>query len=183
MMNSDIITFFTLGVYKHQNLFSNDIYKSYVIEHLKLLEKTGVVKVYGFCIMPTHVNIIWKILKHPGSKEDMPHVNLMKMTSYKFLVHLRENHPSVLDRFWVDRFFQKIQFWQKSGVPQEINSTEELEHILNFIHQEPVQETRIEVTEAENYTYSSSRFYQTGLDEWGILSDYKTEFELEKEMV
>ncbi len=182
-MNADTITFFTLGIYKRQNLFSNDIYKSYVIEHLKLLEKTGMVKVYGFCIMPTHVNIIWKILKQTGSKEEMPHVNLMKMTSYKFLVHLRENHPSVLDRFWVDRFFQKIQFWQKSGVPQEVYTKEELDHLLNYIHQEPVQESQLDVTEAENYTYSSAKYYQTGNDEWDLITNYKAEFAIEKELV
>jgi hypothetical protein len=43
---------------------------------------------------------------------------------------------------------------------------------LEYIHNNPVQERWNLADSMEEYKYSSARFYETGVDEWGFLTHY-----------
>ncbi len=50
------------------------------------------------------------------------------------------------------------------------------EEKLNYIHRNPLQEKWNLATKPEEYFYSSANFYLTGIDEFGMLTDYRKYF-------
>ena len=57
-----------------------------------------------------------------------------------------------------------------------MDSKEKLEQKLDYTHLNPLQEKWNLVTKPEDYFWSSAKFYEKGVDEFGILTDYRDRF-------
>jgi putative transposase len=71
---------------------------------------------------------------------------------------------------------RKHRFWQRDPLVVQMNSKSAVEQTIDYIHFNPLQEHWNLVSKPEEYRWSSARFYETGVDEFGIITDYRERF-------
>ena len=64
------------------------------------------------------------------------------------------------------------QFWQRDPLAIELYTRKVFEQKLNYIHNNPLQERWNLVENAADYNYSSAKYYDTGIDDFGFLNHY-----------
>ena len=121
--------------------------------------------------MPNHIHLIWELLERNGN--EMPHTSFMKYTAHQFLNYLRDDSPNTLPEFKTDYLGRKHQFWQRNSLPVWLYTPEVLEQKLDYIHNNPVVEKWSLAEEPCLYHYSSAKFYEVGVDDFGFIKHYK----------
>ena len=91
---------------------------------------------------------------------------------FKFLKYLQRNNPEKLKLFQVIKSDRKHQFWNRNPMEIEIYTDNVFEQKLNYIHSNPVQQKWQLVESEMKYKYSSIRYYENGVDEFGFLTNY-----------
>ena len=153
------------------DVFTRLAYFDIIIESLDFCRKQKGMELYGYCIMPSHVHLIFR--SSLGDPSGLIR-DLKGFTSRKILKTIEEN-PQESRREWLLWMFEKAgkknsnvtfrQFWQQNNQPIEIWSLKVFEQKLNYIHQNPVEEGF--VTDPIDWKYSSARNY--GNDDQTIL--------------
>ncbi|WP_343329820.1 REP-associated tyrosine transposase [Polaribacter staleyi] len=153
------------------DVFTRDAYFWCIIESLDYCRKHKGMEIYGYCIMPSHIHLIFRsALNNPsGLIRDFK-----GFTSKKMLKAIEEN-PQESRKKWMLWMFDRAgkknsnithkQFWQQHNHPIEIWSLKVFEQKLKYIHHNPV-ETGF-VTDPIDWKYSSARNY--GNDDSTIL--------------
>lgn len=121
--------------------------------------------------MINHIHLLWHI-HHPHLRESVQR-DFLKFIAQKFKADLRINHPDVLPYFYVNAKDRQYQFWERNALSVPIWSEKVLLQKLNYIHQNPVRAGLC--ADPKDYYYSSARFYETGIDDFGFLRHYKSE--------
>ena len=124
--------------------------------------------------MPNHLHTIWEMLEMNG--KEMPYTSFNKFTSHQFLESLRTKEPALLSYFTEYDGERKHRFWQHNPLAVCMDSKETFEQRLDYAHFNPLQEHWNLVSKPEDYKWSSERFYETGMDEFGFLTDYRERF-------
>ena len=145
-------------------------YKDIIINSLKHLSEKKLFKVYSFVIMPNHIHLIWHLTAMNG--KEMPHASLMKFTSHQFLEKIRKENPELLINYQVQSKNRIHQFWQRDPMAIELYTRKVFEQKLNYIHNNPLQKRWCLVENAADYKYSSAKYYETEIDDFGILNHY-----------
>jgi REP element-mobilizing transposase RayT len=153
------------------DVFTRLAYFDIIIESLDFCRKHKGMELYGYCIMPSHVHLIFR--SSLGDPSGLIR-DLKGFTSRKILKTIEEN-PQESRREWLLWMFEKAgkknsnvtfrQFWQQNNHPIEIWSLKVFEQKLNYIHHNPVEEGF--VTDPIDWKYSSARNY--GNDDQTIL--------------
>lgn len=154
------------------DVFTRDIYFSCIIESLDFCRKNKGMELYGYCIMPSHIHLIFRsALNDPSGL-----IRDFKGFTSKKMLQLIEDNLQESRKEWMLWMFSRAgiknsnnvnyQFWQQHNQPIEIWSLKVFEQKLNYIHQNPV-ETGF-VTDPIDWKYSSARNY--GNDDHTILS-------------
>lgn len=154
------------------DVFTRDIYFSSIIESLDFCRKNKGMELYGYCIMPSHIHLIFRsALNDPSGL-----IRDFKGFTSKKLLQLIEDNPQESRKKWMLWMFSRAgiknsnnvnyQFWQQHNQPIEIWSLKVFEQKLNYIHQNPVVTGF--VTDPIDWKYSSARNY--GNDDHTILS-------------
>jgi putative transposase len=164
------VYFWTATVVSWKRLFAQDKYKQVIIDSLKYLVDKQKIVVYGFVIMPNHVHILWEIKEKNG--KEMPNASFLKFTAHKFLKDLEANHPKVLEVFAVEKDGRDHQFWQRDPLAIEMFSKQVFEQKLDYIHLNPLHERWNLADRSENYYWSSAKFYELGIGDFGFLTHY-----------
>ena len=145
------------------DVFTRDDYFSQMTASLDYCRIEKGMEIYGFCIMPSHIHLIFRSsLGNPsGLMRDFK-----GYTSKKLLKVIEEN-PQESRKEWLLWMFERAglknsnvkqrQFWQQHNQPIEIWSLKVFEQKLNYIHQNPVESGF--VTDAIDWKYSSARNY------------------------
>ena len=145
------------------DVFTRDIYFAIMTESLDHCRKNKGMEIYGYCIMPSHVHLIFRSsLGDPsGLMRD-----LKGFTSRKLLKTIEDN-PQESRREWMLWMFERAgmknsnvkgkQFWQQNNQPIEIWSLKVFEQKLDYIHNNPVESGF--VTDPIDWKYSSARNY------------------------
>ena len=145
------------------DVFTRDDYFSEITSSLDYCRKEKGMEIYGFCIMPSHIHLIFRSsLGNPsGLMRDFK-----GYTSKKLLKAIEEN-PQESRKEWLLWMFERAglknsyvkqrQFWQQHNQPIEIWSLKVFEQKLNYIHQNPVESGF--VTDPIDWKYSSARNY------------------------
>ena len=145
------------------DVFTRDEYFAAITESLDYCRKNKGMELYGYCIMPSHVHLIFRSsLNDPsGLIRDFK-----GFTARKMLKLISEN-PQESRKEWLLWMFehagksnsniQKMQFWQQNNQPIEIWSLKVFEQKLDYIHSNPV-ETGF-VIDPIDWKYSSARNY------------------------
>jgi REP element-mobilizing transposase RayT len=145
------------------DVFTRDLYFVIMTESLDHCRKNKGMEIYGYCIMPSHVHLIFRsALADPsGLMRD-----LKGFTSRKIMKTIQDN-PQESRREWMLWMVERVgkknsnvkekQFWQQNNQPIEIWSLKVFEQKLNYIHNNPVEAGF--VTDPIDWKYSSARNY------------------------
>lgn len=162
--------FFTATILAWKKLLQPDKYKQIIIESLHFLVKEGRIKVYAFVIMPNHIHLIWRILA-PHTQENVQR-DFLKFTAQRIKRDLCLHHEAVLAHFYVGASDRKYQFWERNPLAIPLYSLPVFLQKLAYIHKNPLQEKWDLAPYPEAYYYSSAKFYETGEDDFDMLSAY-----------
>ncbi|NCT08575.1 MAG: transposase [Flavobacteriia bacterium] len=153
------------------DVFTRVDYFDIMIESFDYCRKQKGIELYGYCIMPSHVHLIFR--SSLGDPSGLIR-DLKGFTSKKMLKAIEEN-PQESRKEWLLWLFEKAgmknsnvqfrQFWQQNNQPIEIWSLKVFEQKLNYIHNNPVEAGF--VTNPIDWKYSSTRNY--GNDDQTIL--------------
>jgi REP element-mobilizing transposase RayT len=124
--------------------------------------------------MPNHLHIIWEMCELNG--KEMPYASFNKYTSHQFLQILRNSFPEKLINYQETDIERKHRFWQRDPLAILMDSKNKAEQKPEYIHLNPLQERWNLVIKPEDYKWSSAKFYETGMDEFKMITDYRERF-------
>ena len=173
------VYFYTSTIIKWKHLLKKDSYKTIIIDSLKVLVERKLLIVYGFVIMrnaaqPNHIHIIWELLAMNG--KEMPDTSFTKFTAQQFRKELSINYPQILEMFRSDKNDRSYQFWQRDPLATRIFSKEMLLQKLEYMHTNPMQERWNLVESPEKYHWSSAKFYENQIDNFGFITHFMDKF-------
>jgi len=163
--------FFTASIFEWKELLKPDTYKDIIINSLLFLKSEGSIVVYGFVIMPNHIHLIWQI--QDGFKRENIQLRFLKFTGQQLKFELAKVDPDKLAKYQVNAKDRQYQIWQRNSLSVDLWSPKVFEQKLDYIHNNPLQEKWKLAAYPEEYKYSSAKFYQTGVDEFGLVTDYR----------
>ncbi|HEX3024919.1 MAG TPA: transposase [Chitinophagaceae bacterium] len=146
-------------------LLKDDKHKDIIIESLRFLVKEKRVVVYAFVIMSNHIHLIWQI-QAAHTKENVQR-DFLKFTGQMIKYDLQKNNSALLDLFLVKAKDRQYQFWERNALSIDLFSEAVLMQKIKYIHQNPVKTGLCNI--AENYKYSSAKFYETGKDDFSFI--------------
>lgn len=126
------------------------------------------VEINAFVIMSNHIHLIWQIQE--GYEREAVQRNFLKFVSQTIQRDLEKNHPKVLERFYVNAKDRKYQFWERNPLSIDLWTKEVFIQKMEYIHNNPVAAGLC--GNAEEYKYSSAKFYESGEDEFGFLTHW-----------
>ena len=159
--------FWTATINNWYKLFQDDALKEIIISSLKHLSSERKIEVYAFVLMPNHLHFIWQLLEMNGKEK--PHTSFLKFTAHSFKKYLQINSPQLLKGYAVDATNKEYEFWKPDSLPFESLNKETAKQKLDYIHNNPNAEHWKLCKEPADYHYSSTKFYETGIDDFGFL--------------
>ncbi|MBX3241602.1 MAG: transposase [Chitinophagaceae bacterium] len=162
--------FFTATNLEWKKLLLLDKYKDIVIKSMRFLVKNNRVIINAFVIMPNHLHLIWQIRN--GHRPDAVQRDFLKFTAQRIKADLLINHLQVLAYFKVNAKDREYQFWERNPLSIELRTNAVYEQKLDYIHRNPVRAGLCKLP--EDYKYSSAKFYETGIDDFGFLTHYRS---------
>jgi putative transposase len=161
--------FYTATILEWKPLLKQDKYKNVVIETLRFLVNEKRISLYAFVIMSNHMHLIWQPL-NDFTPEKIQH-SLMSFTAHQFKADLEVNHPHVLSHFKVKAKDRNFQFWERNSLGVDLFNEAVFIQKLGYIHWNPVKAGLCNLP--EEYYHSSAKFYEYGVDDFGMLTHYK----------
>jgi len=164
--------FITASIHNFLPLLKGDSIKEIILSAISNLYEKKLLSVYGFVIMPNHIHFIWREHLENRAEKESVKATFFKYTSHQFLKYLKQNCPEKLILYQVNKSDRKHQFWNRNPFQVEIFREHVFEQKLDYIHNNPIQpKWQLAGSEME-YKYSSIRFYENGVDEFGFLTNY-----------
>ena len=145
------------------DVFTRDAYFCTILESLDYCRKNKGMELYGYCIMPSHVHLIFRSsLNDPSGL-----IRDFKGFTSRKMLKIIEDNPQESRKEWMLWMFERAgkknsnvkcrQFWQQNNRPIEIWSLKVFEQKLEYIHNNPVDPGF--VTDPIDWKYSSARNY------------------------
>ncbi|SFU40053.1 REP element-mobilizing transposase RayT [Pustulibacterium marinum] len=153
------------------DVFTRNAYFETLITSLDYCRKHKGMELYGYCIMPSHVHLLFRSAHQDPSGLIR---DFKGYTSRTLIKQIAEN-PKESRKEWLLWMFSQAgkknsnvkhrQFWQQHNQPIQVWSLKVFEQKLTYIHQNPVLSGF--VTDPIDWKYSSARNY--GNDDHTIL--------------
>jgi putative transposase len=169
IMLLDEIYFWTDTIKDWQILLYDDDHKAIIINSLRELVLREKIIVYAFVIMPNHIHLIWEMKELNG--KEMPHASFNKFTAHQFQKLIKAKNPEILNNFKVDESERKYRFWKRDPLAILLDGKDKAIQKLNYIHNNPLQEKWKLCDIPEDYKWSSAKFYDIGVDDFGFLTN------------
>ncbi len=163
--------FYTESIFEFKYLLYDDNLKMIIINSWKYLVNADKIKIYGFVIMPNHIHLIWNMLDLNGNES--PAGSFAKFTAHEFKKYLKLNKPGELSKYVSKKADRSFQFWKRDPLAIILSSEKSFLQKLNYIHNNPVAEKWKLAIKPEDYKWSSAKFYESGIDEFKIITDYR----------
>lgn len=163
--------FITITCLNWLPLLQNDLHKQIIIESLKNRIQKEQVTVYAFVIMPNHIHLIWQLHDTVILKDFQR--DFLKFTARSLLQFLRMNSDPLIESLKVKAADRHFQVWERNSLRIDLYAEKIFLQKLNYIHHNPIQEKWKLADIPENYRFSSAAFYETGVDEFTILTHHK----------
>jgi REP element-mobilizing transposase RayT len=160
--------FFTATIYKWDNLLKTDDYKNIVVDCLKFLVSNKRAEVNAFVIMSNHVHIIWQPLQHYTLTQIQ--TTFMTHTAKSIKKKLLKENAELANEHKVNKYDRTYQIWKREPLSIELFTEKAFMQKLQYIHENPVAAGL--VTQAEEYHYSSAKFYELGIDDFGFITHF-----------
>lgn len=150
----------TLTVVGWIDVFTRAEYADVFLESLRFCIQRKGLRVYAFCIMPSHIHLIVDL----ADDEKLLTAVLRDLKSYtaKHLYERIETQPQESRREWLVRLLQfygrphgqTFKFWQEGNHAVALLSTEWTQQKRDYIHQNPIVARLVD--EAHHYPFSSA---------------------------
>jgi putative transposase len=163
--------FYTDTIYNFAHLLADDNLKLIIINSLQFLVKQKLVEIFGYVIMPNHIHLLWNMLSLNG--KESPAASFTKFTAHQFRTYLLTNNSVLLKDYLSEKLDRNYQFWKRDPLAISLSTEAILIQKLDYIHFNPTIEKWKLAVHPEDYRWSSANFYLTGIDEFGILKDYR----------
>ncbi|MEJ7627152.1 MAG: transposase [Ferruginibacter sp.] len=161
------IYFWTATIHKWHYLLEDDSQKMIIINSLKTLSDKKLITVYAFVIMPNHIHLIWS--QDDLNGKETPKGSFMKFTAHEFKKKLKLRGD--LKNYKVSAQNKSYEFWQRDSLGIEIWSREVALQKIDYIHTNPVLGKWLLAKDDISYYYSSAKFYEDGVDDFGFLNN------------
>lgn len=161
--------FFTATNLSWNHLLQLNEHKKIILESLSFLVIDKRTTLYAFVIMSNHIHLIWQPFGDHAPKS-IQHC-FLKYTAQHIKFNLLKNNQAELKKYKVNAPDREYQFWERNPLSIELYSEKVFLQKLNYLHLNPVKAGLCKYP--EEYLFSSARFYETGNDDWGILSHYR----------
>ena len=158
--------FFTATILEWKQLLLQDKYKNEIIESLRFLVEQKRIQLFAFVLMNNHIHLIWQPL--PSQTPQSIQHSFLKHTAQRIKFDLQKTSSSFLEEFKVNAKDRVYQFWERNSLSVELRSSKVFNQKLEYIHWNPVKAGICKFP--EEYYYSSARFYETGIDDFRILT-------------
>ena len=160
--------YYTATIYQWKHLLLQNSYKDIIIDSLKFLVTDKRIVLNGFVIMSNHIHLVWQVLNKftPSDVQS----SFMKYTSQQMKRMLLKETPDKLAEFKVNKYDRDYQFWKREPLSIELFTPEVFHQKLEYIHNNPVKAGLCKY--AEEYYYSSAKFYHNGIDHFGMLTHF-----------
>lgn len=152
-------------------VLQNSHHKQIIIEALQNRVNRKQVTIYAFVIMPNHMHLIWQ-LHDDIVREDFQR-DLLKFTARSILNFMRMNDDSMIHLLKVISSDRHYQVWERNSLSIDLYSEKIFLQKMNYIHNNPIQPKWKLSDLPENYPFSSAKFYETGVDEFSLLTHYR----------
>jgi REP element-mobilizing transposase RayT len=138
-------------------LFNDPSVAQFILESLRFLQSKERITIYAYVLMEHHIHLI-------ASAIDLSNqiANFKSFTARKSIDYYKEHkNQSVLQKlacykktYRSDRIYQ---FWQEGYHPKRIQDESMMRQKIEYIHQNPVRRSHVDVP--EQWRYSSARNY------------------------
>ncbi|GHA80972.1 REP-associated tyrosine transposase [Pontibacter akesuensis] len=164
--NKEGLHFVSFAVVYWIDVFTREEYFAILTESMHYCRKQKGMEIYAWCIMPSHVHLIFR------AKANNPSVLLKELKTYtsKQLQKAIAEHNQESRKAWVlwlmERAGQKNsnvkhrQFWQQHNKPIELWSATVIDQKIDYINNNPVAAGF--VSEPEHWKYSSAIDFSGG---------------------
>lgn len=158
------IYFWTATIYKWHYFLEDNTVKEIIINSLKTLSDRNLITVYAFVIMPNPIHLIWR--QDAKNGKETPKGSFMKFTAHQFRKYLMLKGG--LENYKVQAGNKEYEFWQGDSLGIEIWNRKVAQQKLNYIHANPVSKKWSLAKDDISYFYSSTKFYELGIDDFGF---------------
>ena len=118
--------------------------------------------------MPNHIHLIGETNK-PNGKE-IPHPSFLKFTGHPFKKIMTEKYPAWLQEFTMEAVNRQYQFWQRDSLAFPLFTKAVILQKIDYIHLNPVSGKWQLAGSSVDYRFSSAAYYDSGIDEFGLLT-------------
>lgn len=162
------IEFFTATCLNWQPLIRPDDRKDILMNSLKFMVDQKRIWVYGFVIMPNHVHIMWRRQDDwiNKSTEQM----FLKFTAQQIKFRLIDSKSHELERYKSTQSDREYHFWERRPYKATMYNRDVAKQKIDYMHRNPVKAKLCHLP--EEYKYSSARFYELNIDDWGFITHY-----------
>ena len=143
--------------------------KEIIVNSIRFLVKEGRVKVSSFVLMENHFHLIWQVMGE-HKREDVQR-DFLRYTAQQILKQFRNSKSVLLEDLLVDAKDRKYQVWERNSLSIELRSSRVFKQKLEYIHANPMRAGLCNA--AEEYYYSSARFYELNDHNWDFLTHYE----------
>src|SRR5690606_22197148 len=165
-LNPEGLYFVSFATVYWIDVFIRELYFSIVTDSLNFCHEHKGMKIYCWCIMPSHIHLIFQ------SEQHKPEILLGKLKEYtsKRIQETIRGNPTESRKEWLLWMFERAgskssnvkhsQLWQHHNHPVELWSIDVIEQKVSYIHNNPVVSGF--VTQPEHWKYSSAYDYAGG---------------------
>ena len=144
--------------------------KSIVTDSLLWMHQNNRAAICGFVIMPNHIHLLWHPLgEHTESDNEF---NLVSYTGHQFKKKLAASDPALLNDFVSTQNDRAYHFWERRPRTIETLTKKITEQKLDYIHNNPCQDKWRLADQPSDYEFSSARYYETDVDDFGFMTHY-----------
>jgi putative transposase len=164
--NKEGLYFISFAVVYWIDVFTREEYFALLTESLDYCRKNKGMEIYAWCIMPSHVHLIFR------AKDNNPSVLLKELKTHtsKQLQKAIAEHNQESRKEWMLWLMERAglknsnvkhrQFWQQHNKPIELWSAAVIDQKIDYIHNNPVEAGF--VSEPEHWKYSSAIDFSGG---------------------
>ena len=164
------VYFWTITINSWRRLLKSDENKIIIVESLQWLVQRGLVKIYGYVIMPNHIHLIWEQLQMNG--KEFPKNSFEKFTAKLFVNKMKANKDPELKNYQVKTWDRQHNIWQRDPLAIKIFNKEMAAQKLNYIHLNPMQSHWKLCNQPAEYRFSSASFYEHDINEFGLITHF-----------
>lgn len=154
--------FITTSAVQRAPVFHRDIIKRILVDSLNTGRILGQYALFAFVIMPNHIHFL---IRCANGHSPIEIVREFKKATANLILrqYEMENNEQVLTFLAsVARTGQEHQIWEQEYQAKNVYSPDFLREKLNYLHNNPLQPHWRLAENAEEYIWSSARFYLTG---------------------